>query len=811
MAKYEFTEQDMQVIEYIKQRLAINFNEGQTKLLIPTAKPLLSFAVPGSGKTNTMTGLVALLELVSQIAGSRIWVVTFTRKSTSEFKKRHEKFMKKIDPTLKSMVNIKTIHAACNHYVAALQHSMGLEDYTIMSESETENLLKEVVNSIRKGSSNQSVDTRTLLGTIGWLDNRLFFDRHQVVSTSQFRSLKMKYEEYKLIYDNYKYLMKSLKKLSQDEVMLQFYNYLKSNEVVRQQIQKEIEYICVDEFQDTTPLQYEIIKSLKSEKCGMAVVGDGDQSIYKWRGATNIIFNFMSDFPDHEKAKMNVNYRCPDIVIQCSNALIRNNVLREEIEAVGTGKQGDIEIIPCTGNHQATLEIGSRIIKQYLDSNRDNNVLSDKLILYRNHAQVMMLIYLLATNEVPVNTSGAMLPHKDKIVKDVLGIIEMLKNPRDSQLAHEYMRLVTSQITKKQKQSCPFFNSDASTHFAKVPVQVKDMKVYTHELQKLLQISQMVQQDRPAVEIFKEIVPIYLNNYYMKYRIYEFMNKTVDDVDAIIDFLYTALDPNYTVGQFKLVMNKCERFLKDQKESFIGLDVYSMHGAKGLEAEEVYLLDINGKSSPNQTVVSSLMESRSYAELEDYISEERSLFYVAITRAKKKLVVTYNKNNPSPFNLESGLNADMKVYESVISLEKLGVSPFQIKEARDKLMGIRTPNTLYPSDGMFTQEGFEQAPLQPNPIQHAQPKMPFNGGLNVPAPPVPPQPNNGPIAPPPPPSKPAFNENANALAGAMSGSHNRAEQEQLMKEHLNSSFSQLKDSATKMSSRPDGEVNPVFK
>ncbi|MER2114186.1 MAG: ATP-dependent helicase [Solibacillus isronensis] len=820
----ELTPEQKTLLDYIKQRLKVPFNEGQSKLLIPTAEPLMAFAVPGSGKTNTLVPRVWILELISQIPGEYIWVVTFTKKAAREFSNRHAKFGKMIDPNLESRVKIKTIHAMCHQYVSTFHIEVGLSEFGVMTEQASKERLRDVISSIRKCKpiNVPMNEVSNILTVISWLDNRLLFTREEITNTMQFRDLKIKWEEYKMIYDNFKYIMKSTGQLTQDEVMVKYLELLRKNENVLEIVRKGIKYICVDEFQDTTPLQYEIIKMMKAPNTGITVVGDSDQSIYRWRGATNIVFNFMKDFPTHQKVGLDINYRCPEIIIKSANALIRNNNLRVDIAAKGTNKQGDVKIIPCSSNKQASLEIGNRIIKEYLESNRDNHVLMDKLVLYRNHAQAMFLLYMLASNEVPVNVSGASLPHKDKIVRDIHDIIMMLKNPRDSKLAHKCMRLVSSQIKRTKEADCPFFNSSETEHFAKVQVKVKDRNLYQSELVELIHISNMITNNESAVAIFKRIVPLYMNNYYMAGRVYDFLGKTKEDTDAVVTFLYTAVPEDYTYSQFNFMMGQCEQFLNEQKKTFVGINVLSMHGAKGLEAETVYILDSNGKTSPSDTKITTLLEGRNYAELEDYINEERSLFYVAITRTTKNLIMTYNEHNPSPFNLESGLNKDGKVHSTKLSLKTLNVSDYEIQRAHAKLTGQPMPDhapQMFPNQQQQAMQ--QQQPMQQQQHQQRAPQAPIGQPMQRQG--MPPQAPQAPqgtpfVAPPsslPFGSAPQQQGTTPDLRGAMQHHQQQAnnahqQQEQQMRQMFGSALASLSESVDKLEERPTGKVNNLM-
>lgn len=669
-----FTEENLKVFEYIQKVLGITLNEGQRMLALPSDKPKLCSAVPGSGKTTALGIAVTCEELVGGIAGNKMHVMTFTTKATSEFKYRHMTIMNKLG--LRSNVHVSTIHSMCKKYVEIFHEKLGMLQVETMPDEESLKLLQKVIATIQDKKEIQvSMSTvQDVQGCIGYLNNKLFFNKEDIVKTYQFLSLKMKYEEFKSIREIYQSSQRRSGKLTFDEWMLCFYELLKNNDEVRDVIQQQLDSLFVDEFQDTTELQFEIIRMMKGEHTNLTAVGDQDQSIYRWRGASNVYPLFIKAFPDYEHVKMSINYRCPDYAIQSANALIRNNTQRLEVKAEGTGKTGKLEIIPTKSNQVASLEIAKMIIKEYEESGRDNNVLIDKLVLYRNHSQGMFLVYELASREIPVNTGGVMLPHRDKIVKDLLDIVYFLDNPRSSSHASKCMHLVSSQLNKpRNRDNCPFYTSGPQEHFAEIPINVRNPELYKQELQRLIDISKMVREKKPARQIFEALLPMYMQNYYLKFNIHTLMGKTDEDVQAIERFLLTGINKEYDVDQFRHTLIKVEQFLNESNKDQVGLKIYSVHGAKGLEAKHVYLLDVNGMIQPNPTVIKTLVEAKAYEAIEDYINEERSLMYVAITRTLENLTITYNKDTPSPFNWESGLNEKLIAKLGILTMETVGI------------------------------------------------------------------------------------------------------------------------------------------
>lgn len=690
----ELTQKEKDTITTIQKVVGFSLNDSQMELALPSEKPKVCSAGPGSGKTTALGYSVTYKELLDGIPAKRIFVMTFTNKATNEFKHRHATIMSKLG--LNSFVGVSTIHAFCKHFVNLYKGDLGLMEFKVLDDEDggetAFDVLKNVYKNIMNLRDNQVVvkDVQNLENCFSFLTNRLIFTKEETVRTQQFLDLNMDYAKFEEIRTIYRATQRRNEKFSFDEIMMLMYELLRKHEDVRQAIQSRIEALFVDEFQDTTPLQLEIIRLAKSETCSLTVVGDPNQSIYRWRGAFRVFEAFKQIYPDHEHAKIETNYRCPEFAVIASNALIRNNDGSNDFQVKGTGKKGKLEIIGVTSNHMASLEIARMILTDYEKSGRDNNVLMDKLVLYRNHSQAMFLVYELAKNKVPLNTHGLVLPHKDKIARDIFAICNMLSNPRDSEKASKNLHMVITQLNKtKNTETCPYFNSDEKTHFAQVPVHVRNVQEYESEMKMLVKASEMLIKDEPVRKVFQIILPMYMKAYYSKFNLANLMGKTEEDVRAIENFLLNGLDESYSLDQFRFVCSQVENFVRDSKQDDIGVKLLTIHSAKGLEAKEVYLLDMNNKIQPNAKTIDNLKKLGAYEALQEHILEERSLAYVAITRTLHSLYVTYNVENPSPFNLESGLNIDKKAIKNVLSLEKLGI---KLQNRGENNMNQQHPN-----------------------------------------------------------------------------------------------------------------------
>lgn len=685
----------MQVYNHIMKVTGVTLNESQKILALGLEKNQICGAVPGSGKTNALKYRVANEELIHRIPASRIYVMTFTNKATDEFRHRHADLMKRLG--LHSRVNISTIHAFCKHFVQLFHTRIGIPSITMMQEKDTKEFLANIVKVVLQLKDDQLQVKRLndIHSAISFLDNRLYFTEEEVCQTQQFIDLKMEFSKLQMIREIFSDSQRKNGMLGFDEVMLVIYDLLRTNENIRREIQNMISSLFVDEFQDTNALQLEIIKMILTPETRFCCVGDNDQSIFRWRGAVDTFNRIMNHLGNgnYKLVEMDINYRCPDYVITCANALIRNTENRIPIKAVGTGKKGKLTIIGVTSNKQASLEIAKLIIEDYRLHGNDNYRLMQKLVLYRNHSQGMFLVYELAQNKIPVNTAGVLVPHRDAIVKDILAMCSVLQNPRNSEMVSRMMYKFNSFINRpKSLTECPFYTSDEKTHYAQVQTKFSNNKNYLDEINLLQRAEKIIKEGKPVIEAFNVLIPLYMKAYYMKYNRHIAQGKTEEDVFAIQNFLLTGLDPSYALDQFEYVCRQVDAFINESNKDNVGVKILSIHSAKSLEAKEVYLLDMNGSVQPNMKLIKELQERKAWGALEEHIHEERSLAYVAMTRTTSDLIVTYNINNPSPFNMESGLNVDKRAYVNVLPLSKLGV-PKYVEMERAKQQGQSAQQT----------------------------------------------------------------------------------------------------------------------
>ena len=284
------------------------YNNSQKKAVMHTTGPMMVLAGPGSGKTAVITGRTCQL-VTSGISASRILVVTFTRAAAKEMKERYLKAMGKTS----TQVTFGTFHGV---FYAILRHTYRMSGNNILSEEEKKRLMRELVNHYARDLEEEDLEEN--------LAREISTVKNNQIPLEHYYSACMPQEKFREIYEAYEKWRKENKKLDFDDLMVQCKRLFLERPEVLCAWQQKFQYILIDEFQDISPVQYEIVRMLALPENNLFIVGDDDQSIYQFRGAKpEIMLNFTKDYPKAETVLLNVNYRCS------------KNILRTAMEVIG--------------------------------------------------------------------------------------------------------------------------------------------------------------------------------------------------------------------------------------------------------------------------------------------------------------------------------------------------------------------------------------------------------------------------------------------------------------------------------------------
>lgn len=592
------------------QKKAIEFAAGAMQVL----------AGPGSGKTFVITQRIRYLIKHYDVEPSDILVITFTKAAAGEMQQRFYKLMEGNRPP----VNFGTFHAIFYHI---LRQTGKYHKYTLITELEKRKLLLHILHMPVSAMLLNNEKVETALGYIGRLKNN--GEKFDALPSEAFSDNVLTKEELMHIYQEYNQYLTELEKLDFDDMGLLCLKLFQDNPETLSQWQERFRFIMVDEFQDINHMQYEIVRSLASPLNNLFVVGDDDQSIYGFRGARpDIMQKFMRDYPDAEQLLLDVNYRCHEnIVEQSLNVInVNNNRFRKEIHASHNEGQG----IFIQSYHDKEKEYDELIcmLKELAIKNRPE-LLCNTAVIYRTNHECSLLAEKMLVNGIPfVMKEKLQCQYDHFVIKDILAYMEFANGNKNREIFHLFMNRPLRYLRK----DCALNNPVELDELLEYYKNNSEMKEVSHKLfHDIERIGRL--RPYPAISYIRQVAgydDFIRQNYSGETK--ERLFNMADDFQALAKQYRNFEELNDYISQCReLIKKKQEEIKADMKDNEqIGIRLLTMHASKGLEFDTVYLPDVNeGKIPAKQSVT------------QEAIEEERRMFYVAMTRAKKELHILY--------------------------------------------------------------------------------------------------------------------------------------------------------------------------
>ena len=608
--------------------------------------PLLIIAGAGSGKTRTITYRIANL-LQQGIQQSKILALTFTNKAAREMAGR----IRQLTGKKLQQMTVSTFHAFGVILLRQIIGSIGYrENFSIYDQGDKIALINEVAREL--SYARDAIDGYYLSSLFSSIKTGLAeWDR----SNDQHRNL----------YEEYQSHLKAYNALDFDDLIVLPYQILSEDPELLARFQDKYRYITVDEFQDTSAAQYRLLHLLGAKHRNVCVVGDDDQSIYSWRGANyENLMQFEKDFPKLKEIKLEQNYRSTKTILLAANGLIQNNQNRKTKKLwTGIEKEHPIEI------HYPDNEVeeGRFIADTIKTIHMREQVPFDSIgVLVRTNSLTRGVEEAFLAENIPYTVSGGSSFFERKEVKDIIAYLKVCANPDDDVNLLRIINTPRRGIGKKtllqirktaDEKQCSYYSAiSALFHAADSPVPERTkqsmgdfyylIEIYRNKLLETKSIAETVQK---MVE----------NINYWGWLVQEFQDR-----EKIAKFKYRNLtlfielierwekDPDVLDRGLYAFLNRITLITKDDIDDDNGgkVNVMTIHAAKGLEFSHVFVAGVEDKIIPH---------NRAIEEDPANIEEERRLFYVAITRAMDKLILTscntrrfanqFVECSPSPF------------------------------------------------------------------------------------------------------------------------------------------------------------------
>ena len=590
----------------------INYSSNQKKAIEHGAGPLMVLAGPGSGKTFVITHRIKYLIEGSGINPAHILVVTFSRAAAKEMKDRFEKLIGK------TLVTFGTFHSV---FFNLLKTAYGFSAEQIASDELRYTLIKELI----KKNEIVNEDINTLSGN---LLNEIALIKQDNINIKNYYSNSIASDTFKKLYREYEAELEARNKLDFEDMLLLTYELLSERKDILSAVQNRYQYILVDEFQDINFLQYNIIKLMAGKNQNITVVGDDDQSIYRFRGARpEIMLGFERDFKNVSKVFLDINFRSSTQIVDASTKLISFNSKRfPKTFTAHNGSGPPVSVIEFK-NPFAEVNTIVNDIKEYIKSGQDINNIA---VLYRTNLSPRLLIERMMKNNIPFTIRDS-IPNlfEHWVSKDIISYIKLSINSGNKS---DLLRISNKPNRYISRDSLSSSKANIETLF-----DYYDDKSYM--IKRIIEL-------REHLRTIKNLKPATALRYIRNVVGYDEYIEEYCDMNGIeSDDCYTVLgDLENSASEFNTFsdwfvhMEEYKEELieagKKSNEDDIGVRLMTFHSSKGLEFDIVYIIDVNEGSVPYKK-----------AKGADEIEEERRMFYVAMTRARHKLFICYCKEN----------------------------------------------------------------------------------------------------------------------------------------------------------------------
>lgn len=622
---------DKQIIEGEDVEMLEGLNNGQKKAVEATEGNVRVVACPGSGKTKTLVTRYAYLTEEIGIPEENILCISFTNKATREVKERIKKIKgRNFDSSL-----ITTYHGFC---IKALRGNMNFfhfpKNINVLDYEDQKSILGEVYKEL--GISAKNNNYKTMLGKISSYKSSnvelvVDFLSNPKENEVDEINLGIKDNEFELILKGYLKKQRQTYYIDYDDIVHFTYVLFKRNERVLSQWQEKIQYLMIDEFQDSDKIQIEIALMLTKKSNNLFIVGDDDQSIYSWRGAYPQFFvDFAKETKNCTDIILDTNYRSTKKIVNVSNTLIKNNKVRVGKDMITPNEEG-VDIICFHGNTDS--DESSWIANKVSELISKGVSLNDIAILYRSNYQSRSVEEGLLKVKVPYTIWGGTKFFERKEIKDVVSYLKLINS--DDDIA--FKRIINTPKRKMGPKKVEFIENMA---------QKENISLYEALKNNIDDNTFKSVKIKPFVDIIEHCRE---NNLSSSQSIRYILEKTGYEEELRSDCDEDRLENLAELVKFTrdfemsedVVEGTLEEFLeyialytnKDEEDGLEGnIKLLTMHTSKGLEFDYVFIVGLNDSVVPN---------SRAVFEKGDVgLEEERRLMYVAMTRAKKQLFLT---------------------------------------------------------------------------------------------------------------------------------------------------------------------------
>lgn len=618
-----------------------DLNDVQRKAVTTTEGPVMVIAGPGSGKTRVLTYRIAYL-IDQGIDPKRILSLTFTNKAAREMKDRIEKVVGQSARKLWA----GTFHSIFARILRIEAEKIGYtSNFTIYDTDDSKNVIKDIIKGMSldpKAYNARAIQSRISSAKSNLITPKRYIKNDELLMQDQMARRPHVHK----IYDQYVKRCYQAGAMDFDDLLLQLFRLFQENKEVLQKYRDIYKYVLVDEFQDTNFLQYAILKQLKKFKGSnenLCIVGDDAQSIYAFRGATiDNILDFEKDFPNTQVFKLEQNYRSTNYIVEAANEVIQHNNKQIRKKIWTEHKEGQkIKIIKALSDN----EEGRRIADKILEHKNRHHIANEEIaILYRTNAQSRIFEEHLRRLNIPYRIYGGLSFYQRKEVKDLLAYLRLTVNPLDNEAFKRAVNYPKRGIGKTTMGKVADVAAEQAIPLWEAAMQTPLAKRTAGKLKRFMDMIRDFQKKAKNTNAYDTVLHIYktsgLHDLLKNDTSIEGQGR-LENVSALLDGVQEFIENDEVVEGQDNDDKSLAAYLQnialltdfdntEEEEDFVTL--MSVHSAKGLEYESIFLVGLEENLFPSFQSMDS----------KEAIDEERRLFYVAITRAKKHLTLSFS-------------------------------------------------------------------------------------------------------------------------------------------------------------------------
>lgn len=592
-----------------------SFNHQQRMAVEHVDHPCLVLAGPGSGKTTVITHRTKKLIEEEGISPSNILVITFTKAAAMEMQQRFLQLMggKRLP------VSFGTFHAV---YFQILKYAYNYRAENIIREEKKYEILRNIVHKTELDISDENEFVANLISEISNV-------KGEMLDVAYYYSKNCPEEVFKKIFREYNDTLIRANLIDFDDMLVMCYELLTKRKDILKLWQDKYRYILIDEFQDINRVQYEVIRLLAKPQDNLFIVGDDDQSIYRFRGARpEIMLNFEKDYPEAKKIILDTNYRSTPEIVAAAGKLIRNNKKRFEKQIRAERKNGSKPVILPFDNVYKECNYILEEIEQLIAKGL---TYQDMAVLYRTNTNPRTLLEKLMEHNIPFCMKDVIPNLYDHfIAKDIIAYIHAAVDFREKGVMKrgDMLRLIN-----RPKR---YISRDV---FPRAEVNLEDVKRFYQDKGYVLERISKLEYDLAMIRNMNPYAAIQYIRHGIGYEEYlteyaEYRRMKPEELYDVLEELSEAAKPYKTYREwFKKIEEYGEELKKqarERQEKKDGITLATMHSSKGLEYRAVFIIDANETITPHKKAL-----------LPEDIEEERRLFYVAVTRAKDWLYICH--------------------------------------------------------------------------------------------------------------------------------------------------------------------------